>query len=60
MIPFDKPAGQRMWKATGLCFMIKPNPVRAGTQAVRQDIVVACSARLSDAAAPVRRIDWKF
>lgn len=61
LMPFDKPAGQRMWKAAGLCFIVKPNPVRPSTQAVRQDIVVACPAHLSDAAAPpVRRIDWKF
>lgn len=55
-----QPDGQRMWKATGLCFMVKPNPVRAGAQAVRQDIVVMCSATFADAGAPLRRLDWKF
>ncbi|MGF3027923.1 hypothetical protein ACQVP2_34665 [Methylobacterium aquaticum] len=54
------PDRQRHWPAKGLCFMVKPNPVRAGTKAVRQDIVVMCSANLVDASAPVRRIDWKF
>ncbi len=28
----DKPDSQRMWKAAGLCFMVKPNPVRAGRE----------------------------
>jgi hypothetical protein len=60
LMPSAAPASQRMWKATGLCFMVKPNPVRAGTQAIRQDIVVLCSAQLADPAAGVRRIDWKF
>ena len=54
------PASQRMWKATGLCFMVKPNLVRAGAQAIRQDIVVLCTAHLADTAAGVGRIDWKF
>lgn len=40
--------------------MVKPNPVRAGTRAVQQDIVVMCSATLADPKAPVRRLDWKF
>lgn len=60
LMPADRPDGQRLYKANGLCFMVKPNPVRAGAQAVRQDVVVMCSANLADAAAPVRRIDWKF
>lgn len=60
LMTYGKPDGQRMWPAGGLCFMVKPNPVRAGTVAIRQDIVVMCSAALTDAAAPVRKIDWKF
>ncbi len=60
LMDYDRPTTQRMWKATGLCFLVKPNPVRAGAQAVRQDIVVMCSTTLPDAATPVRRIDWKF
>lgn len=60
LMTYDRPTSQRMWKAAGLCFLVKPNPVRAGAQAVRQDIVVLCSATLADAGAPVRRIDWKF
>lgn len=54
---YGQPEGQRMWKATGLCIMVKPNPVPAGVAAVRQDIVVMCSAVLTDPAAPVRKID---
>ncbi|GJE41588.1 hypothetical protein [Methylobacterium soli] len=60
LMTYDKPASQRMWKAAGLCFLVKPNPVRAGAKAVRQDIVVMCSATLADAGVPVRRVDWKF
>ena len=60
LMTYGQPDGQRMWKATGLCIMVKPNPVRAGVAAVRQDIVVMCSAVLTDPAAPVRKIDWKF
>ncbi|MGU3662593.1 hypothetical protein ACLBX9_00165 [Methylobacterium sp. A49B] len=60
LMTYDKPTTQRMWKAAGLCFLVKPNPVRAGARAVRQDIVVMCSATLADTGAPVRRIDWKF
>lgn len=54
------PNQQRHWSATGLCFMVKPNPVRAGATSIKQDIVVMCSAALADAGAPMRRIDWKF
>ncbi|TXN82706.1 hypothetical protein [Methylobacterium sp. WL8] len=54
------PDRQRHWRAKGICFLVKPNPVRAGTKVVRQDIVVMCSATMADASAPVRRIDWKF
>ena len=54
------PDRQRHWPAKGICFLVKPNPVRAGAKAVRQDIVVMCSANLTEAAAPMRRIDWKF
>ena len=60
LMTYDKPDSQRMWKAAGLCFMVKPNPVRAGAKAVRQDIVVMCSATLAEAGAPIRRTDWKF
>lgn len=60
LMTYGKPDGQRMCKAAGLCFLVKPNPVRAGAQAVRQDIVVMCSASLADASASVRKIDWKF
>lgn len=60
LMTYGKPDGQRMWKAAGPCFLVKPNPVRAGATAIRQDIVVMCSATLADAAAPMRRIDWKF
>lgn len=60
LITYGQPDGQRMWNAAGLCFMVKPNPVRAGAEAIRQDIVVMCSAALTDPAAPVRKIDWKF
>ena len=54
------PDQQRHWPATGLCFMVKPNPVRAGATPIKQDIVVMCSAALADAGAPMKRIDWKF
>ncbi len=60
LMPADRPDNQRLYPATGLCFMVKPNPVRAGARAVREDVVVMCSASLTDTAAPVRRIDWKF
>ncbi|MBY0251303.1 MAG: hypothetical protein K2X54_07965 [Methylobacterium organophilum] len=60
LMTYGQPDSQRMWKAAGLCFMVKPNPVRAGAAAIRQDIVVMCSASLADAGAPVRKIDWKF
>lgn len=60
LMPHDRPDNQRLWKAGGLCFLVKPNPVRAGATAIRQDIVVMCTANFADAAAPVRRIDWKF
>ncbi len=59
-MPADRPDDQRFYPATGLCFMVKPNPVRAGARAARQDVVVMCSASFTDAAAPVRRIGWKF
>ena len=35
-------------------------PERAGTRSVKQDIVVMCSATLSDAKAELRKLDWKF
>ncbi|KQO73440.1 hypothetical protein [Methylobacterium sp. Leaf89] len=54
------PDQQRHWPAKGLCFLVKPSPVRAGAKAVQQDVVVMCSATMSDASAPVHRIDWKF
>ncbi|KQU05132.1 hypothetical protein ASG60_00060 [Methylobacterium sp. Leaf469] len=60
LMTYDKPTSQRMWKATGACFMVKPTPVQAGAQAIRQDIVVLCTAHLADTAAGVSRIDWKF
>lgn len=60
LMPTDRPDSQPLYPATGLCFMVKPNPVRAGARAARQDVVVMCSASLTDVAAPVRRIDWKF
>lgn len=60
LMTYSRPDGQRMWKASGLCFLVKPNPVRAGVPAIRKDIVVMCSASLADASAPVRKIDWKF
>lgn len=60
LMTYGKPDGQRMWKAAGLCFLVKPNPVRAGSTAVQQDIVVMRSASLTDGGAPVRKIDWKF
>lgn len=60
LMPVSAPDTQKHWPATGLCFMVKPNPVRAGTTAIKQDIVVMCSASLTDTAARVRRIDWKF
>ncbi|WP_019904149.1 hypothetical protein [Methylobacterium sp. 77] len=60
LMPVGAPDTQKHWPATGLCFMVKPNPVRAGTTAIKQDIVVMCSANLTDMAARVRRIDWKF
>lgn len=60
LMTYNRLDSQRLWPAGGLCFMVKPNPVRAGTVAIRQDIVVMCSAALTDAAAPVREIDWKF
>ena len=59
-MPVGAPDTQKHWPATGLCFMVKPNPVRAGTTAIKQDIVVMGSASLTDTAARVRRIDWKF
>ena len=60
LMTYDRPTTQRMWKAAGLCFLVKPNPVRAGGKLVQQDIVVMCSATLADPGAPVRRIDWKL
>lgn len=57
---YDRPDDQRLWPAGGLCFMVKPDPVRAGTAAIRQDIVAMCSAALTDKAAPIQQIDWKF
>lgn len=60
LMPVGAPDTQKHWSATGLCFLVKPNPVRAGTTAIKQDIVVMCSATPTDAAARVRRIDWKF
>lgn len=56
----DAPRTRTVWAATGLCQMVKPNPVKAGARAVKQDIVVMCSAVPSDGRAPVKRIDWKF
>lgn len=60
LMTHDRPDRQRLWSTGGLCFMVKPNPVWVGTVAIRQDIVVMCSAALTDAAAPVRKTDWKF
>ncbi|AMB47581.1 hypothetical protein [Methylobacterium sp. AMS5] len=54
------PNQQQHWPAKGLCFLVKPNPVRAGATPIKQDIVVMCSAALADAGAPMKRIDWKF
>ncbi|CAA2105947.1 hypothetical protein MBUL_03443 [Methylobacterium bullatum] len=47
LMPVGAPDTQKHWPATGLCFMVKPNPVRAGTTAIKQDIVVMCSASLT-------------
>jgi hypothetical protein len=55
LMTYGRPDGQRRWKAAGLCFLVKPNPVRAGAQAVRQDIVVMCSASLADASVDLPR-----
>ena len=60
LMTYGQPDSQRVLKATGLCFMVKPNPIRAGAAAIRQDIVVMCSAALTHPASPVRKIDWKF
>ncbi|POR41330.1 hypothetical protein [Methylobacterium sp. V23] len=60
LMTVGSPDQQRHWPAKGLCFLVKPNPVRAGAKAVRQDIVVMCSANLSEVATPMQRIDWKF
>ncbi|RVU14179.1 hypothetical protein [Methylobacterium oryzihabitans] len=60
LMTYDKPHTERVWKAAGLCFLVKPNPVRVAAKLIRQDIVAMCSATLADASAPVRRIDWKF
>lgn len=60
LMPVGAPDKQRIWPASGLCFMVKPNPVRAGASAIRQDVVVMCTANLTDKAATVRKIDWKF
>lgn len=60
LMAFDAPETRTAWAATGLCQMVKPNPVKAGARAVQQDIVVMCSAVPSDGRAPVKRIDWKF
>ena len=60
LMTYGKPDGQRTWRAAGLCFLVKPNLVRAGSTAIQQDIVVMCSASLADAGAPVRKVNWKF
>ncbi|KQT09032.1 hypothetical protein ASG40_10230 [Methylobacterium sp. Leaf399] len=60
LMPVGNPDSQRHWPATGLCFVVKPNPVRAGTTPIKQDIVILCTAHLTDTAARVRRFDWKF
>ncbi|GAB6841733.1 hypothetical protein HNR00_004766 [Methylorubrum rhodinum] len=60
LMTFDAPETRTVWAATGLCQMVKPNPVKVGASAVQQDIVVMCSAVPSDGRAPVKRIDWKF
>lgn len=60
LMTFDATETRTVWAASGLCQMVKPNPVKAGARAVQQDIVVMCSAVLSDGRAPVKRIDWKF
>ena len=60
LMVYDKPDSQRLWPAGGLCFMVKPNPVRAGAKPIRQDVVVMCTANLTDKAATIRKIDWKF
>ena len=57
---YDEPASRITQPATGLCFMVKPNPTRAGARAVKQDIVIMCTAIVSDAGSPVKKFDWKF
>jgi hypothetical protein len=57
LMTYDRPDDQRLWPAGGLCFMVKPNPLRAWTAAIRHDIVVMCSAALTDKSAPIRKID---
>lgn len=60
LMPSAAPERQRHSPATGLCFLVKPHPMRVVTKAIRQDIVVPCSATLNDEAAHVRKLDWKF
>lgn len=60
LMTVGSPDRQQHWPAKGLCFLVKPSPMRAGMKAMRQDIVVMCSATLADTGAPMQQIDWKF
>ncbi|GJE61651.1 hypothetical protein [Methylobacterium trifolii] len=60
LMTYDDNTSISPYPATGICFMVKPNPVRAGNKNIRQDIVMMCTANISDSNAKIRKIDWKF
>jgi hypothetical protein len=60
LMTYDDNSSVATYAATGICFMVKPNPVKAGGRNIKQDIVHMCTANLSDPNAKIRKIDWKF
>lgn len=60
LMTYDDNSSITTYAATGICFMVKPNPVKAGNKNIKQDIVHMCTANLSDPNARIRKIDWKF
>ena len=60
LMTYDDNTSTTMYPATGICFMVKPNPVKAGGKNIKQDIVHMCTANLTDPNAKIRKIDWKF
>lgn len=60
LMTYDDSDSTTIYPATGICFMVKPNPVKAGGKNIRQDIVHMCTANLTDPNAKIKKIDWKF